>query len=33
MIIVTIGFVFELGKGALKIESKENNTYFDGLLL
>ena len=26
MIIVTIGFVFELGKGALKIDSKEN-TY------
>lgn len=24
MIIVTIGFVFELGKGALKIDSKEN---------
>jgi NADH-ubiquinone oxidoreductase chain 3 len=25
--ILTIGFVFELGKGALKIDSRQSNTY------
>ena len=26
--IITAGFVFELGKNALKIESRQSNTYF-----
>ena len=26
--IITIGFVFELGKNALKIESRQSNNYF-----
>lgn len=26
--IITAGFVFELGKGALKIDSRQNNKYF-----
>jgi NADH-ubiquinone oxidoreductase chain 3 len=26
--IITAGFVFELGKGALKIDSRQSNTYF-----
>ena len=26
-LIVTVGFIFELGKNALKIESKQNQTY------
>lgn len=30
LIIVTIGFVYELGKGALKIDSKQNITNFSG---
>jgi NADH-ubiquinone oxidoreductase chain 3 len=30
LIIVTIGFVYELGKGALKIESKQNFSNFSG---
>lgn len=30
LVIVTIGFIYELGKGALKIDSKQNITNISG---
>ena len=30
MVIITLGFVYELGKGALKIESKQNTGFANG---
>ena len=30
MVIITVGFIYELGKGALKIDSKQNTGFLSG---